>query len=320
MEKIMPSSKDSAKGRRYAFNVAVESANIRLDIFIAKQFPLYSRSFFKRLLEQGAIYLNGKVVKKAGTIIKLGDEIDVRFPDFKPATTIKPPETINVDILYQQDDFMIISKPAGLIVHEPHPSSSEFTLVDWLLLNMPGLKEIGLENRPGIVHRLDKDTSGLMIIPLTNFAHAKFGDMFKNREISKTYLALVNGHPENEGMIDLPIMRHPKEKHKMSCNLNFLHPSRSRKAVTKFRVLKYFNNHSLVEVKPLTGRTHQIRVHLASLKTSIVGDGVYGEASQLIGRHALHASEIAFEYNGKPYHFAGEPPDDFKNLIECVSK
>ena len=299
---------------RYMFRVTSEMAQMRLDVFISRQFPLYSRSFFKRLLTHAGIRLNSKVVQKGGVMVKPGDEIEVLFPEPKPTTLAQCPEGITAKIIYEQPDFMIISKPAGLIVHEPHPLSTEFTLVDWLLNVRSSVKQVGIPTRPGIVHRLDKDTSGLMIIPLTNPAHARFGDMFKSRKIQKTYMALVEGHPEHEGTIELPIRRHPVEKHKMTHGTG-LWQSKSRSAVTHFRVVHYFQQHALVEVRPVTGRTHQIRVHLAALGTPIVGDVVYGNASNLIKRQALHASGIEFFYDNKTYQFTNELPPDMQQVV-----
>lgn len=298
----------------HVFTISKEDEGSRLDQFITQQLPTYSRSFFKRLLHAKCVTLNGKPVHKAGTSLKVDDEICVTFPSFKPKIPARKPP-VDVEVLYEDSDFMIINKPAGLIVHEPHPLSNETTLVDWLLYHRNSIREIGPENRPGIVHRLDKDTSGIMIIPLTSRAHAKFGELFKERKIHKRYHALVEGHPDQEGTIDLSIYRHPIHKHKMTAD-NKISSYQKRDALTHYRILKYFKDSALIEARPITGRTHQVRVHAAAIGHPLIGDVVYGKPNKLIKRQALHAQSIDFVFNGEQFNFSCSAPDDFRNLVK----
>lgn len=299
------------QNQTYSFCIPQEHADSRLDVFIAQQFPDYSRSFFKRLLSQGCTTLNDTVIKKAGTRLKSDDMVVVNFPSFKPDIPESIPEDIDAKVVYQNDDFMIIYKPAELIVHQPHPLSTEITLVDWLLYRQASIKNVGYQERPGIVHRLDKNTSGLMIIPLHNRAHAIFSDLFKNRKIKKTYRALVHGHPDKQGTIDFSIDRDQIHKHKMTHKS--IRPN-ARAACTKYKVLEYFDDHALVEAYPVTGRTHQIRVHLNAIGHPLIGDSVYGKPSdKLIKRHALHAYGLNFIYDGQEHSFTLELPEDFQS-------
>lgn len=299
----------------HSFRVSPHEEGLRLDHFITQQLPSYSRSFFKNILEKQCILINGIPASKAGIWLKKDDEIVVNFPLFNPE--IRAMDELSVSIIAEHEDFIIINKPAGLIVHKPTKLSQEVTLVDWLVSRYANLKSIGLEERPGIVHRLDKDTSGVMIVPLNNQAHACLSDMFKNRTIKKTYLAVVHGHPPSEGTIDLPIYRHPIHKHKMVAGgTQRLNVRTSRSAITNYRVLTYFKDTALVELHPITGRTHQIRVHCATQGHPIVGDAVYGKSSPDIGRQALHAHQLSFTYQGQQFTFTGNPPDDFNLLIQ----
>ena len=300
--------------------VSEESVSQRLDIFVAQQIPELSRSMVKQLVEQKAIAINGITAKKSGVGLKLQDQIVISIPASKTTNVKKWPDDIKIEIVAQQPDFMIINKPAGLMVHEPHPKCPELTLVDWILYTSESYKNVGLPNRPAIVHRLDKDTSGIMIIPKTNSAHARIGDMFKDRKMHKTYLAIVQGHPERSGTIDSHIMRHPVKKHKMAAASTLREKSQGRQATTHYQVKEYFQDSSLIEVHPVTGRTHQIRVHLSSIGHPIVGDTVYGNKSELIARQALHAHKIAFEYDTQKHEFFVEVPGDFQKLLNELKK
>lgn len=312
MDKNIPDTE-----KTYIFCVSENDEQTRIDHYIAQQFPRYSRSFFKRLLNQECVKLNGKSVQKAGTTLKNQDMVEIIFPGPKKHTPHATAHTVDAQVLYENENFMIINKPAGLIVHQPHPLSNQVTLVDWLLYQHASLKDVGNQERPGIVHRLDKDTSGLMIIPLNNWAHAQFCDMFKNRQIKKTYRALVHGHPAKEGSIDFSIGRDAIHKHKMSHKIGSIAP---REALTHFKILNYYENHSLLEAYPITGRTHQIRVHCAAIGHPIVGDPIYATVSKHIKRHALHAYALAFEFDGKEYQFIQEPAPDMQEAISRYSK
>jgi len=307
----------------FSFTISENNVHTRLDVYIAQQFSEYSRSFFRRLIEQGWVKINDIATVKQGTWLKIGDIISIQFP---PKRTIKSTSIdqldTRIDTIYQHEHFLIILKPVNLLVHPPSANSTEATLVDWLVAKYSEIHAVGYTNRPGIVHRLDKDTSGIIVIPRTNYAYAIFAQLFKNRFIDKKYYALVEGHPEKKGSIDLPIGRDPIIRTKMkafSQNSLLLNTTKKiRSAITHFKVIKYFDKHSLIEVVPITGRTHQIRVHCAAIGHSIVGDIVYGKKSLLIKRQALHAQELSFTFNNKSYTFSSNFPDDFKNAIKMM--
>lgn len=317
MDQIQPNS-------HFSFKISENNVNTRLDVYIAQQFPQYTRSFFRRLIGQESVKINNIVTNKQGTWLKIGDIITIQFP---PKRIIKPASIDQLDTgihtIYQHEHFLIIAKPVNLLVHPPSVNSTEATLVDWLVAKYNEIRAVGYTNRPGIVHRLDKDTSGIMVIPRTNYAYTIFAQMFKNRSIDKKYYGLVEGHPEKKGSIDLPIGRDPIARTKMKAffqsNLSGT-TKKIRSAITHYEVIKYFDKHSLIKIVPITGRTHQIRVHFAAIGHPIVGDIVYGKKSLLIKRQALHAQELSFTFNNKLYIFSSNLPDDFKNAVKMVLK
>ena len=303
----------------FTFHITAHQAMQRLDKSIADQLPAYSRTFLQEFIINGQVTINGAIVTKPKTLLKEHDCIQITFSSPQPTQEIDPAKTdypYNVTIIEKHEHFLIINKPAGLTVHKINTTDPQPTLVDWIITNFQEIKNVGIIDRPGIVHRLDKDTSGILIIPRTNYAHAQFGSLFKERAIHKTYYALVQGHPPHEGTISLPIGRHPTLRHKMAAFK--IHESQKgtiRDAVTHYKVLRYFKNTSLVEVKPVTGRTHQIRVHFAALGHSLIGDHVYGKKSNYIKRQALHAHAINFEFQNKIYSFTAPLPEDFQEAL-----
>lgn len=307
----------------FSFTIPEEAVNKRLDHYIAQQFPLYSRSFFQRVIDDGLVSINGKPISKSSTALRVQDIITVQFPPERRVNAQALTEKHRgIEIVTQQEHFLVVFKPAGLVVHSPAAHSAMPTLVDWLLTNYAEISSVGAIDRPGIVHRLDKDTSGIMIIPRTNYAHTIFGEMFKDRTVSKTYLAVVHGHPPKTGVIDLPIGRDPRNPTRMA-TFPYSAAGRSdaiRTACTNYTVLEYFQDHSLVEVRPVTGRTHQIRVHFAAIGHPLVSDPVYGRSSHLIKRHALHAQKLAFQFEGARHEFSHEPPADFMALIKTLNQ
>lgn len=300
----------------FVLRVPNEYDGSRIDTFITDQFPLYSRSFFTRLIDDGNVSLNEKPISKGGVRVATGDTVSVRFPAQREIQIEALKEKPDIDVIYESPKFLIINKPAGLLVHPTSMASTAATVVDWLLLNYSHIEDVGYVDRPGIVHRLDKDTSGLLIVPRTNHAHGIFADMFRNRKMNKTYYAIVEGHPEREGVITAPIGRDPISKTKMTTRQHA--GLKMRDATTYYKVLEYFDNAALVEVKPITGRTHQIRVHFVSIGHPLIGDVVYGKKSKLIKRHALHAHNLEFEFQGKKYAFEAPLPEDMQTLINTL--
>ncbi|HRN78295.1 MAG TPA: RluA family pseudouridine synthase [Candidatus Dependentiae bacterium] len=314
-----------APNSTFTFHVPESDEKTRLDRFIADQFPYYSRSYFQHLIKHGHVSVNGKIIDKYSLLVSAPDTIIIQFPAERTLSAQElAADTLSVDIIFEHEHFLIVNKPSGLIVHAPNLTSTEPTLVDWIKHNYKDVANIGAVDRPGIVHRLDKDTSGLLIIPRTNYAHAYFGSLFRERDIHKTYYAIVEGHPHREGTIDLAIGRDPVHRKKMKTfkiadpYLEQKHGIKIRNALSHYKVLEYFPNHSLVEVKPVTGRTHQIRVHMAAISHPLVGDHLYGTASSLFDRHALHAGGLSFSFDGKDFEFKSDMPQDMQELITTL--
>ncbi len=310
----------------FSFTVQKSDAENRIDSYITNQFPYYSRNFFQRLIDDQRIKINDQIVTKQSVTVKENDVIAITFP---PERSIEPDtlsnENLGVRIVNTHKHFMIIYKPANLLIHSPTPMHTDVTLVDWILHNHKNLAHVGYVDRPGIVHRLDRDTSGILIIPRTNYAHSVFGQLFKKRTISKTYHAVVKGHPSRKGTIDLPIGRDPITRAKMTTFKTTASdkPSRVgnvkiRHAITHYKVLEYFENATFVEVKPITGRTHQIRVHFAAIGHPLIGDQIYGEESKLINRQALHAYGLSFVFDGTKHTFSHDTPKDFQELLAAL--
>lgn len=302
----------------------------RLDQFLAECLPELSRSQIKKLVEDGQILCDGETVK-AGNKLKGGEEIQVDIPPPEPIEA--HPEEIPLDILYEDSSLIVINKPAGMVVH-PAPGHSSGTLVNALLYHCRDLSGIGGSLRPGIVHRLDKDTSGVMVASKDDLAHQGLAGQFKDHTISRKYVAFVFGHVQNlTGTIDKPIGRHPQQRKKMSGS------SRSgRRAVTHWQVLRRFDQDRLsyLELTLETGRTHQIRVHLSEMNLPVVGDPIYcgpkksnaltdaGVRSLVQGlkRQALHACLLAFDHpvTGERMEFTAPPPADMTAILECLDK
>ena len=283
----------------------------RIDAYLASLAdPPLSRSELKAALEKGLIRLNGKAVKPK-TLVKDGDWIEGEVPVTRESKLL--PEKIPLKVIYEDDSLIIIDKPAGMVVH-PGAGNRKGTLVHALLGRGSTLSEMGGAERPGIVHRLDKETSGLLVVAKHNAAHRFLQAQFSEKTLSKTYVALVRGRVEfDRGTVSEPIGRHPKMRQKMAV----VHSEDAKEAETHYRVLKRFRNATLLEVKPLTGRTHQIRVHMAHLGHPVIGDALYGARGDA-KRHALHAAKIEFESpkKGTIMKFESPLPEDFKQMIK----
>lgn len=284
----------------------------RLDSYVAAQCPQLSRSYVQRLIDDGLVTVNG-CASKSGYRLRAGDRIVVDVPSPQP---IAPqPEDIPLSIVYEDDDVLVIDKPAGLTVH-PAPGHSEHTLVNAILAHCPELNING-SIRPGIVHRLDKDTSGLMMIAKNDVAQRDLSNQIKSRSVLKQYIVLVYGHLSPEkGVIDAPMGRDPSNRKRMAV------VDSGRDARTGYHVLKYFKGYTLLEVTLETGRTHQIRVHLSAAGFPVIGDAVYGKASNVVGRQFVHASRLGFNLpsNGKWVEFTAPLPKDLEEAVELVTR
>ena len=287
----------------------------RLDRLVAARLADLSRTAVQRLIDDGFITLNGSICK-ASDKIGQGDVIVVRVPP--PAPTELLAEDIPLTIVYEDDDVVVIDKPAGLVVH-PAAGHDSGTLVNALLGHIPDLEGIGGEVRPGIVHRLDKDTSGLIVAAKNDRALQFLQDQFKSRTIKKMYLALVEGIVEpREGIIDAPIGRSKTDRKKMGVTRE------GRSARTRYRVRQIYRQPdlTLVEAYPETGRTHQIRVHFAWLKHPLVGDETYGRQRSIVPseRHFLHAASLTLTLpNGKTHTFNSKLPDDLQGVLDQLT-
>ena len=291
-----------------------ENKGIRLDAFIASNLENISRTNIKRLIEEGNITVNGNV-PKVSYKTQENDEIIVEIPEAKELD-IKA-QDIPVEVVYEDKDIIVVNKPKGLVVH-PANGNWDGTLVNAIMaICKDSLSGIGGEIRPGIVHRLDKDTSGLLIIAKNDEAHLNMSNQIKDREVKKIYYALVRGVvPENEATINMPIGRSSKDRKKMAVTKD------GKEAVTHFKVLERFRKYTLLEVKIDTGRTHQIRVHLSEIGYPVVGDEVYSNGKNEFGVHGqlLHAKSLDFKHpiTGKPIHLEAELPEEFLEVLKTL--
>jgi len=294
---------------------------VRLDKFLFKHFPDYSRTYFQDLIDLGMVLVNNNPVDKNSYMLKKNDIVSVTL---KNREYNLEPAPVDFGIIDVQDDFIVINKPAGLLVHQAHTGDSELTLVNGLLHYFKDLEKFNDPQRPGIIHRIDKDTSGLLIIARNLPAQIALSALFKDRKIQKTYLAIVRNSPDNnharhlvrdnqENKIDFSIGRDYKERHKMS-HKGFA----SKPALTFYKTLAHYHESALVQARIITGRTHQIRVHFAAIGHPILGDAVYGTKSPLIDRQALHAWKVAFTYKNKNYEYSCPVPRDFLNLFTRI--
>lgn len=284
----------------------------RLDSYIATVDNSLSRMTVKKLIAEEKVTVNGRLQKNSYKV-KNGDVIELEEPEVKTVDIVA--QDIPIDIVYEDNDIIVVNKPKGLVVH-PANGNWDGTLVNAIMAKCKdSLSGIGGEIRPGIVHRLDKDTSGLLIIAKNDKAHLNLSEQIKNREVKKIYYALVRGVvPENDATINMPIARSLKDRKKMAVDKN------GKEAITHFKVIKRFEKYTLLEVKIDTGRTHQIRVHLSQIGYPVVGDEVYSNGKNEFGVHGqlLHAKSLDFKHpvTGKELHLEAEIPEEFANVLK----
>lgn len=293
------------------YSFVVETAGERLDRFVSGYCPELSRTHAQKLISDGLVRVNDHPARSS-LKLNAGDRVDITILTEEPHHIT--PEEMPLDIVYEDSDLLVIDKPAGLAVH-PSPGHPGHTLANAVLSYLPGLAKEGEGFRAGIVHRLDKDTSGLIIVARNRTAQANLSTQFKSRSVNKTYLVLVKGKltPES-GFIEAAIGRDPRNRQRMAV------VSRGREARTGYRVLKYIGDYSLLEIKPETGRSHQIRVHLAAIGFPVVGDATYGVKSPHLQRQFLHASKLGFRLpsNSEYTEFESPLPEDLERALREI--
>ncbi|MFC1941214.1 RluA family pseudouridine synthase [Chloroflexota bacterium] len=297
------------------YNVVVDKPGVRLDKYVSEQYPELSRTQTQKLIGDGYIKVNDCVVAKAGLKLNIGDRLTISLPSPAPSSLL--PEAIPLNIVYEDDDLLVIDKPAGLTVH-PAPGHPSHTLVNAILSHLSSLPDTGDWQRPGIVHRLDKDTSGLMLVAKNSAAHQNLTDQFKARSVVKAYLVLVKGHlTPKDGVIEAPIGRDRRQRQRMAVVVE----DKGREARTRYHVVQYIGDYTLLEVRPETGRTHQIRVHLSAIGYPVVGDKVYGVKSAYLSRQFLHASLLGFTLpsTGEYVEFESELPPDLGQALKDIA-
>ena len=307
----------------HVFEVGPEHDGLRLDKFLAGEIPNHSRAQVQRLIDEGRVALPRVTHVKANTAIRTGDAVTVDVPP--PTPTTLEPENLPLEILHDDADVVVVNKPAGLVVH-PGAGHASGTLVHALLHHVKDLSGIGGEQRPGIVHRLDKGTSGVMVVAKHDRAHQELARQFHDREVDKEYVALVWGVVHNRRRIDLPLGRDPVNREKISTRAR-----RSRQAVTRVTWARQLPGVTLIRVSIATGRTHQIRVHLSAIGHAIVGDAVYGgihtrvahdiRAVQRLTRPFLHAERLAFTHptSGERVAFEAPLPADLLAVLDDIT-
>lgn len=287
-----------------------EAAGERLDLFLTQTEYWPSRSFVQKIINAGGVTIDHKILK-ASYRLENGDRLIITWEDPKPL--MAKPEAIPLNILYEDSDLVVVAKPRGMVVH-PAVGNYQGTLVNALLEHCHDLSGIGGIIRPGIVHRLDKDTSGVLVVAKNDFAHLNLAAQIKSRSMKRIYKALVHGNPPENGRIEAPIGRHPVERKKMAVVAN------GKAAVTNYQTLEYFLHWALLEARLESGRTHQIRVHFSYLGYPLVGDSVYGrkkEAIPILGQ-ALHAATLGFIHprTSEYLEFSCTIPDEMQKAID----
>ena len=294
----------------------VANEQIRLDVFLAKETGA-SRSNIKTVVESDGVFVNGVLRKKSGFELKEGDEVEFTLPEPK-TLDVEPNSEIKLNIVYGDEHFAVINKPQGMVVHPASSYQKNDTLVNALLADLDKLSSINGVIRPGIVHRLDKDTSGLIVVAKTDEAHKSLASQIEKKTARRIYFGLCDGNfKEDNGTIDAPIARNKRDRKKMGIDPD------GRRAVTHYTVLERFGKYTLVRFELETGRTHQIRVHSSHIHHPIVGDEVYGGSTALYKNgQLLHARQLVLTHpiSGEKMTFEAELPDYFENVLEKLRK
>ncbi|MCX7695966.1 MAG: RluA family pseudouridine synthase [Caloramator sp.] len=293
------------------FIVDIDNVGKRIDVYLAEMIENMSRSQIQKIVNDGNVTVNEKIVKN-NYKLKEEDEIVLNLPE--PVMLKVEPEDIPIDILYEDDDIVVVNKPQGMVVH-PAPGNYSGTLVNALLYHCKSLSSINGVIRPGIVHRIDKDTSGVLVVAKNDISHRSLAEQIKEHTVNRIYLAITEGVIKDDyGTINKPIARHPVDRKKMAI------VEGGREAITHFNVLERFKENTYIQCKLETGRTHQIRVHMSSIGHPLVGDPVYGYKKQKfkLQGQALHATTLGFIHPTKKEYmeFTSAPPDYFNELIE----
>lgn len=285
-------------------------AEARLDHCLRAFLLDYSRTFLEKLIEDGFVMVNNRVIVKSAAKVKEGDHVTIRIP----SSDLMMPAPLDIEIIFEHEDFIILNKPAGVLTHPSVTAMQTPSVLSAIYQRIEGFADFNDISRPGIVHRLDKDTSGVLIVAKNPKAFHRFGEIFQQRRIHKYYLTVVAGIPQkNNIFINKPIGRDPRNPKRMT-----LWGIAAKEAKSEVTLVESFVKSSLLRVQILTGRTHQIRVHLASQQLFVLGDETYGAVTPLISRQALHAHQVKFMYNGKSFEFYAPVPDDFTKLVDSL--
>jgi 23S rRNA pseudouridine1911/1915/1917 synthase len=294
--------------------VSADRSGIRLDLYVCQSCEELSRSLVQKLINDGHVLINGELSKPSRKV-RIGDVVMVHVPPPEPSPVLVP-ENLALDIIYEDRDILVVNKLAGLTVY-PAPGHPRHTLMNAILAHCPEVTSIESSVRPGVVHRLDKDTSGVMVIAKNKAAQLNLTSQIKGRRVLKKYLVLVKGSPSpGRGAVEAPIGRHPKDRKRMAV-VEGGRPSR-----TLYEVTRRFNGYSEVEATLQTGRTHQIRVHFSHKGWPVIGDAAYGVRVPWLGRQFVHARTLGLRLpgSGKYLEFQAELPEDLKQALETVSR
>jgi 23S rRNA pseudouridine1911/1915/1917 synthase len=318
LQKIFQRRKETGVGDRTDEFFFEQKEKQRLDVFLTAQLPELSRSRIQGLIRDGFVKIEMITITKPARKLEIGERIEVRIPPPSPTGLLA--ERITLDVIFENKNLVIINKPAGMVVHPSH-GHEQGTLVNAALSLIPDLEGIGGEQRPGIVHRLDKDTSGLILIAKNERAHRWLQEQFRSRKVEKTYLALVDGKPPTPtGRVEAPIGRNIKNRKMMAV----VPPDKGRIAISEFHTVETFKAHTLLEIRPLTGRTHQIRVHMAFLGCPITGDIVYGKQKRTVDldRHFLHAYRLKIVFPDEEVEriFEAAIPKDLEAVLNYLRR